>query len=504
LLVEITVDRTSTIPLYRQIVQKLERMIDTGVLPVGFRLPPERQLATALGVNRSTVLNAYRELKAQGLVDAHVGRGTAVLPVRRVTAVSPDSGSLAWRHLFREGSERTPDPMLRNLLALSERPDVISLSIGLPAPELLPVRPLRQIIDQLLGTHGPALLLHCPTEGHTPLRETLASWLTTYGIRCRAPEVLILSGSQQGLDLVARTLIAPGDPVVIEEPTYIGALEVFRSARARLIGIPVDDDGMRTDILETTLQRLRPKLIYCLPTFQNPSGALLSLERRRRLLELAYRHQVPIIEDDPYSLLRYDGDALPSLKALDERGHVLYLSTFSKVLFPGMRLGYLVAPRPVVRQLVLAKQAIDLHSNTLGQYVLDRFISDGSLEPYLATLRSAYARRRDTMAAALQAGCPEGMSFSTPAGGFYFWCRLPDGVEQARLLALAASHRVSFLPGWSCFASEPEQTYVRLNFSAAAVDQISEGVNRLLDAVQQASQRGGSAMQPDAGTPPVV
>jgi DNA-binding transcriptional MocR family regulator len=504
--VDIAVDRTSQVPIYRQIERRIEEMILAGSLPAGFRLPPERRLAEALGVNRSTVLTAYRELKGAGLVDACVGRGTTVLPRQPQPAPASLSAGpgLPWTHLFREGAERSPDPLLRDLLSLSERPDVISLSIGLPAPELLPLDRLKHLLDELLREVGPALLLHCPTEGHTPLRETLSQWLATHGISCRTPELLVLSGSQQGLDLVARTLLDGGDLVVLEEPTYIGALQVFRSAGARTIGIPVDPDGMRTDLLEAVLERRRPKLIYTLPTFQNPSGTTMSLERRHHLLELAYRYQVPIIEDDPYSELRYDGEPLPSLKALDERGHVLYLSTFSKVLFPGMRIGFLVAPRTVIRQLVLAKQAIDLHSNSLGQYLLERFISEGFYEPYLSELRAAYRDRRDSMAAALTAGSCEGLLWSSPAGGFYFWCRLPDGVEQTQLLNRASESRVAYLPGWSCFSGEVSDPYARLNFSYPAADRIGEGVARFLDAVRQASRLGAAALETETATPPVV
>jgi DNA-binding transcriptional MocR family regulator len=230
---------------------------------------------------------------------------------------------------------------------------------------------------------------------------------------------------------------------------------------------------------------------------------VLSLERRRRLLELAHRYQVPVLEDDPYSELRYDGEALPSLKALDQRGHVIYLSTFSKVLFPGMRLGYLIAPRPMVRQLVLAKQSVDLHSNTLGQWLLDRFLREGHFDAHLRTLRGAYVTRRDAMRQALERGRQSATSWSVPSGGFYFWCRLPDGVEQSMLLTRAAERGVVYLPGWSCFSDEPSQAFARLNFSYATEDQISQGVARFLDAVGEASSQVTPRSQA-SGTPPVV
>ncbi len=251
--------------------------------------------------------------------------------------------------------------------------------------------------------------------------------------------MLILSGSQQGLDLAARALVNPGDTVVVEEPSYFGALQVFRSARARLVGVPIDEAGLRTDILARVLEHVRPTLIYTLPTFQNPSGAVMSLARRRELLTLAARHGVPVLEDDPYSELRYEGTMVPSLKALDGDGLVLHLGTFSKVLFPGLRLGWLVAPRPVVRRLALLKQAMDLHSNTPGQYVLERFIRRSLMNEHLHRLRRAYTQRRNAMEEALRRHTDAGVTWRKPSGGFYFWCRpkawnapAPDPGRRAR------------------------------------------------------------------------
>jgi DNA-binding transcriptional MocR family regulator len=315
---------------------------------------------------------------------------------------------------------------------------------------------------------------------------------------------LILSGSQQGLDLAARVFIEPGDTIVVEEPSYIGALQVFRNARARMIGVPTDEHGMRTDILELRLERHRPKLIYTLPTFQNPSGAVLSAERRSHLLELAYRHRVPILEDDTYSELRYEGEPLPSLKAMDKHGFVLYLGTFSKVLFPGLRIGWLVAPRPVVRQFTLQKQAMDLHSNSIGQFVLDRFIKCGHFESHLQNVRRAYAAKRDAMLEALTAGAACGMSWTKPMGGFYVWCRLPDDIDRSRLLSQAVDTGVSFLPGWSCFVDEPGAIHLRLNFSYSNEERIREGISRLIGIVTRLAGQPRIRMREEVGTQPIV
>jgi DNA-binding transcriptional MocR family regulator len=499
--VEISIDRDSSEPIFRQIVREIQGLIRSGSLPEGFLLPPERRLAAALGVNRSTVFNAYRELKALGLVDAHVGRGTAVL---RAPAPIPDAIGVPWRQLFRESVARSHDPIIADLLALTEREDVISFSIGLPAPELLPLDTFGEYTAELIREVGASLLLHCPTEGHSPLRETLAQWVAARGIRARASDVLVVSGSQQGLDLVARIFFDPGDVVIVEEPTYIGALQSFRVAGAKIIGIPVDGDGMRTDILASILERERPKLIYTLPTYQNPSGAVMSVDRRRHLLDLASRWHVPILEDDPYSELRYEGEPLPSLKALDDNELVLYLSTFSKALFPGLRIGYLVVPPVVLRQLALAKQGADLHANSFSQYLLERFVRDGHFAAHIEKSKTVYRRRRDRMVAALQRDETIGLEFAVPAGGFYIWCRLPAGVEQSALLANAAARGVVFLPGRACYPTEPTESCIRLNFSHASEENIDIGIERFLEAVREARVWGRVKGPDSIATSPVV
>jgi len=501
---DITIDRSSDEPIYRQLVRSIQAMIHTGALPEGFRLPPERRLAAALDINRSTVLNAYRELKALGLVDAHVGRGTAVLRPPAAPAPPGTVANVPWRQLFRGGAARSRDPILADLLAMTERQDLISFSIGLPAPELLPLDLVKGLADEVLRDSGPPSLLHCPTEGHTLLRSTLAKWLASRGIHAETSKMLVVSGSQQGLDLLARTFIDPGDAVVIEEPSYIGAIQTFRSFQARLIGIPVDGHGMQTDILASVLEHQRPKFIYTLPTFQNPSGAVMSVERRRHLLELAARWQIPVIEDDPYSELRYQGDPLPSLKALDENELVIYLSTFSKVFLPGLRIGYMVAPPVVLRQLVLAKQGADLHSNTFGQYLLDRFVSDGHFATHIDRLKDTYRRRRDRMAAALERESDLSLDVRVPAGGFYIWCGIPAGIEQSALMAHAVARGVTFLPGRACFASDPPENAIRINFTHCAETDIDVGIERLLEAVRVTAAMTPSSNIEGASTAPVV
>jgi DNA-binding transcriptional MocR family regulator len=499
---EISIDRSSREPIYRQISRQIRELITSGRLPAGFRLPPERRLAEAVGVSRSTVLIAYQELRADDLIDAHVGRGTTVTPPSAPPGEEVPGTELPWRQLFGAAAAAHQDPLVGDLLRVTERADAIPLAFGMPAPELLPFAELRDIIVEVLEDNGAAALLHCPTEGLTPLRETLARMMAARGVRCDPAEVLVLSGSQQGLDLAARTLIDPGDPVVVEQPSFIGALQTFRGARARLIGVPVDEHGMRVDVLESVLSRFRPKLIYTLPTFQNPSGAVMPLERRQRLLALARRYQVPVMEDDPYSELRFEGEPVPSLRALDPE--VLHLSTFSKLLFPGMRLGFLIAPRVVVRQFALARQTADLHANTLGQWVLERFVRRGGVAAHVRAVRSAYRCRRDAMLAALREAQVPGLSWRAPEGGFYVWCRLPGGVRPAALAARAAEAGVSYLPGRACFADEPPAEYLRLNFSYPDESRIREGVGRLAAAIRRECEASRIDGFEAASTRPIV
>ncbi|MBI5543674.1 MAG: PLP-dependent aminotransferase family protein [Deltaproteobacteria bacterium] len=503
---QLRIDRASATPLFQQIAGNLREQIASGLMPEGHRLPPERTLARELGVNRSTVLAAYAELKADGLVDAHVGRGTVVLPQRfapRGTTSSP-AQPFSWRQISRRSAASEPLPIIRDLLELASHQDVIPLSVGMPAPELLPLDAVREIGERMLAERGATALLHSPTEGIAPLRESVAALLASRGIECDPAEVLVTTGSQQGLDLVRRVLIDPGDVVVVEQPTFFGALEILRGAEARLVPVPVDADGMRVDVLEELLGRIRPKLIYTLPTFQNPSGASLSLERRKKLLALAYRYQVPIVEDDLYYDLRYHGAPLPTLRSLDRAGYVLYLSSISKVLVPGMRVGFLVAPRPFLRSLALAKQAVDLHSTTFGQWFLDTWLREGRWAPHVETVRQAYSAKRRIMLEALAKCRPAGLTWTEPAGGFYLWCRYPTRLAPSKVLARAARERVSFLPGEACYVDEPVENHLRLNFTFPSARQIRQGVERLGKALQAAAVEPDSRRAAGSETRPII
>lgn len=477
----LTLDRTSSVPFYRQIVEQLREQIRSGELPPGTRLPPERRLAAMLGVNRTTVVSAYRELAAEGLIVGHVGRGTIVAEPQ--SSPQPVGSSVAWAQFFTPITTVMRDPLLYDTMVVAARPDVISFATGAPAPEFYPVETVRTLLDEALHHEGQSLLQYCPTEGYPPLREAIAQYLRQHGARMTAAHVLVVSGSQQGLYLLARALLEPGDVVAVESPTYLGALHVFRAIGARFLPIPVDRHGMHVSILEDMVQRRRPKLIYTLPTFQNPTGTTLSLERRQRLLDVAVRYQIPIIEDDPYSMLRYEGPALPSLLALDTAGIVIYLSTVSKVLFPGFRVGWVVGPQPVIERLSTLKQLVDLDTNALAQWAVWAFLTRGLLDQHIERLRQAYPARRDRMLSALEAYAADVLAWERPGGGLYLWCQLQDGLRARDLLPEAARHGVAFTPGESCFPDGGGAEFLRLNFTYPTPDQIEEGIKRLAQAI---------------------
>ncbi len=506
-------DRVGRTPLYRQIERGVRAAIAGGMIPIGARLPPERTLAAALGVDRTTVVRAYHDLTAAGLVEAHVGRGTTV-----VAAPLPDgTGAAAGRSgrgIAASGPVRPPewaqrfasrpdeDPALADVAALAARPDVVSFVAGVPAPGAYPTAAFRGLLDEALGAGGEGLLQYCPPEGVASLREAVAARLARRGAPVGAGRVLVCAGSQQGLYLLARAFVEPGDVVAVEAPTYLGALQVFRAAGARLVTIPADRDGLDPDRLGELLDRRSVKLLYVLPTFQNPTGATLPIERRERLLALARRHGVPVIEDDPYGELRYQGTDAPSLLALSPgaASPVVYLSTFSKVLFPGFRLGFVAAPPPVVERLAWEKALVDLDSNPLAQWAVAAFLDRGLLDAHLDRVRRIYPERRDALAVALEREAGGHLSFRRPEGGFYLWARLAAGLRAREVLAEGAATGVAFVPGDLFHADGGGRDAMRLAFSALSSDQLAEGASRLGAAVRAVAARRPARARP-GGTP---
>ena len=457
-----------TRPIYRHLTRALERAMTTGALKPGVRLPAERQLALALRLSRATVVKAYRELEAQGLVRGYVGRGTFV-------AAAPDSSGApcAWRGKVAAAALRTSDSVMRDLVRDSCDPALLSAGAGVPALERFPADRFRRSIDRMIARDAPLIWGHSPTEGLPPLREAIAR---RFG--GKSSNVLVLAGAQQGLDLLARCLIEPGDTVVIDRPGYLGAIHTFRAAGARLVGWDVSRHDL--DELEDLLVRYRPKLLYTNPTFQNPTGWTMPIRLRRDLLALAGRMRVPIIEDDTYRELRLGAEPPQSLQALDGQSLVIHLSTFSKMLAPGLRLGWLSAAEPIVEQLALIKQRADPHTPNLVQSVIADLIEDGTFDAHLLQLREEHRRRRDGVAIALQRHASAGLlQWTLPDGGLYFWCRLPPRVNSATVLTRAIAESVTFVPGQAFYADHAGDRELRLCFSAVPVARADDMARRL-------------------------
>jgi 2-aminoadipate transaminase len=405
--------------------------------------------------------------------------------------------STAWTSRYAQRVKSVHSSAIRELLKIVQNPKIISFAGGLPAPDVFPVERFREACRKVLETNAKTALQYGATEGYEPLREMIARHTSSYGVKAKPEHVLITAGSQQALDLIGKLLINPGDRVLVEAPTYLGALQAFNVYGAEYLCVPSDDDGLRTDLLEEPL-RSGPKFMYVLPNFQNPGGTTLAEGRRHELVLLAERFGIPIIEDDPYGQLRYEGEHLTPLVVLDREnlrrdrgysiGNVIYLSTFSKTLSPGLRLGWIVAPPEVIKKLVQLKQGADLHTSTFGQMVAYEFAKDGFLNEHIKVIRRVYGERRDVMLQALEEYFPPEVSWTRPLGGLFLWVTLPAGMNSHLLFEAALKENVAFVPGDSFysgngFAGEGLRHF-RLNFSNAEPEQIREGVRRLSVAIK--------------------
>jgi 2-aminoadipate transaminase len=374
---------------------------------------------------------------------------------------------------------------IREILKVTQRPEIISFAGGLPAAELLPAPQMAELARELLLDDGVRALQYAPTEGLEILREIIARRLgERLGVERRVDEILVVTGSQQALDLTGKVFLDAGDVVLCESPTYLGAINAFRAYEPRFVEVPTDDDGMIPAELERRLaSEDRVKLIYVVPDFQNPSGRRWSVERRRHLAEMAVRFGVPVIEDAPYSELCFEGEPLPPVASFDEAGLVIFLGTFSKILSPGMRLGWVASEASLLRRYVLAKQGADLHTASLTQLLAARFVLEHGLEAHIAGIRDVYRRRRDAMLAALDEHMPEDVRYTRPAGGLFLWVELPQDMDARVLLERCLEVKVAFVPGGAFFANGGHENTLRLNFSAMPEDRIAEGIRRMAVAV---------------------
>lgn len=401
--------------------------------------------------------------------------------------------STLWKYRYAQRMRWMGSSAIRELLKLTSQPDVISFAGGLPAPELFPVKEMEAATQRVLAQHGSQALQYSTTEGYSPLREWIVTKMAQYGIEAAPENVLITSGSQQALDLIGKVLLNPGDLVLTERPTYLGALQAWQAYQAEFVTVPIDDDGLRTGAALEKALSAGPKFMYLLPNFQNPGGVTLPLGRRWEIIAVADRYGIPIIEDDPYGELRYEGEHIPPLVVLDARkldlgnsngrnlinGNVIYLSTFSKTLAPGLRLGWMVAPTSVIEKCVMAKQGMDLHTSSLVQMVAYEVVKDGFLKEHINHIRRIYRERRDVMLAAMSRYFPPEVHWTRPQGGLFLWVTLPEWLDAAEVFNKAVANKVAFVPGTSFFPDDSGHNTMRLNFSNARPEQIEVGIRRL-------------------------
>mgnify|MGYP000870751274 CR=1 FL=1 len=472
----IPIDVDSAVPLYRQIAEWLKQNILSGALPAGTRLPATRALAQELGTSRITVKNAYLLLESDGLILTHEGSGTftaSPLHPRSEDAQNPTAWPL-WQ-LEAVAADVLPE----NQPHAPSLGDMISFT-GVGDPRHFPLKDFSKSIQDVLRRDGLAALDYGAFDGgYPPLRETVVHVLASQGIQANPQEVLITSGSQQALALTCQALLAAGDVVLVEKPTYNLALDLFRALKLKVIGVDVDAEGMQVEVLEPLLQQHHPGLIYTIPNFQNPSGACMNVARRRTLLEIADRYNVPILEDDFAGDLRFGGHAQPAIKALDFGGRVIYAGTFSKMLMPGLRVGYLLANGPILERLTYLKRVQDLTTSPFMQRVLDHYVTVGRYQAHLRRSIRLCRSRRDAMLSAIHEHLP-GLTCNPPQGGLFLWARLPDGISSTGLLAKALGFGAEFAPGTRFFSNPEEgEPYLRLNFASHNEEEIKKGIQRL-------------------------
>ena len=477
---QLYIERQRGRALYLQVADQLRAKIENGEISSNTRLPASRTLAKQLGVNRITIVNAYAELEAEGLVISRQGSGTFVLPAKEIqrSPVKAPPASL-WRVSPRRSW--SANQMVSEMMRLARQPGVISFAGGAPASEFLPVDEFRCALNDVLRYDGAEALQYEEAAGYAPLLQSVADYLQKQDIQITWQDILITAGCQQAVDIVLRVLAKDEENVIIvEDPCYLGLLDQITSRRLTPVGIPVDEQGMQVEQLETLILRYRPRLIYVTPNFHNPTGVTMPLERRRALLNIANQYAVPIIEDASYDELRYEGEPLPSLKSLDTTDIVFHAGGYSKTLAPGIRIGYLAVPKLLYERIVATKQTADILTAPLNQRALFTYLQSGHFDEHLHQVRRAYRERRDAMLAAAEQFLPAEARLNCPEGGIYLWIEMPpSGPTATDLYLMSINYNVAFALG-SVFSASGSFTHaLRLNFAAHAPTEIEEGLRRL-------------------------
>ena len=383
--------------------------------------------------------------------------------------------------LFSDRTKLLKASDVRELLKYSQDPTVISFGGGLPNPEAFPLEDLKVVFEELLHEDNTPSLQYGPTNGDPLLRKALATMMAGRGIAAAADQVIVTHGAQQALELFGRVFLDPGDIAMVTQPTYLGIFTAFSVYQPAYHGVPTDDEGILTDVLEEELRalamdHLRPKFLYVVPTFHNPTGVCMSLRRRRALVDLSAEYEIPILEDDPYYDLRFEGDPVPPIASLDKEGWVMYLGSFSKVLAPAFRVGFAHGPADLVNKMSLAKQGVDLFTNGFGQRVAERYLSLGMMKRHIPKIRKLYRHKRDLMLESLEASWPEGTSWTHPKGGMFLWATVDPAIDTKALLPRAAAKGVIYVPGHGFYAGQPEVNHMRLNFSYSSDAAIGKGI----------------------------
>jgi DNA-binding transcriptional MocR family regulator len=392
--------------------------------------------------------------------------------------VMDKAAKLVDRWKFSTSARNLKPSFIRTMLKGSTQPGVINFAGGLPAPELFPVEELKEVCARVLDKYGQLSLQYSLSSGVQEMRELLAERASTGEYKCTPEEIQVTTGAQQALDMVGRVFIEPGGVVLTEEPTYLGAIQAFSFYRARFVSVKTDRDGMLIDDLEHKIKKHNPLFVYVVPDFQNPAGYSWSNERREALVDLARKYDIPVVDDNPYSELRFTGEKLLSLKAIGGQ-HVIQLGTFSKLISPGLRIGWIAADPEIAALCERMKQAADLHSTTFTQFVICEFSRDSGLDRHIERIRAAYSKRRDTMIKALRENFNDGTTWTEPEGGLFLWVKLPEGKSANNLIARALENRVAYVPGMYFYSEVPDDTTLRINFCNATEENIREGVRRL-------------------------
>lgn len=482
-------------PMYEQIMRRIDSAIASGQIPNGTKMPTNRELATMLNIDRSTVARAYLELQLAGLIESHVGRGTFVKSgSRNIPSLKPQSFAahatnvsmpVAWSEKYAHSKDASYTLFSR--LPMQPLPkDVIAFTNSIPNQELYPWQEFQKILASFNNKERLSeLFAFSAPDGYPPLIAEIQKLLKKQGIEVGTDEILIVNGSKQGIDIVTSTLVDPTDVIICEEPTYHLALCDFKSTQARCVPLPIDDNGLRVDLMEPILANQRAKLLYVTPSFQNPTGTTVSLEKRRQLLQVSERYQLPVLEDNVVGDLYYGKQGPPPLRALSgPNSLVIHQGTISKTLFPGFRIGWLLAPKELMGRLRATKRMRDVTTNTMSQVLLAEYLKGGLYEKHLEEVRRLYGRRKEAMLSALEKHLHGEVTWTKPDGGMSLWLRLPSGCSSRDLLAYAEREGTAFIPGDVFFFAGDRQEYLRLSFVQIDERKIEEGIQRLAKAIR--------------------